>query len=273
MVVFKPSIACSMLHARLVWILIQRHAGIFQCQPHGIDRLDDAVVQVHADALALFQHGQATRLAVQAGVFDGDASPAADGGQQMELALLEAPLVTACHAHHAHHRCRRGQGNAGHATESRSDHRRAQVAHIVGKISGGQRLADLRHQPDESLADAEMIPGQEGFGELAAVQRHCSSFSLSSRRKISPAPTPRYAITRVRVRSRISSTSSELASVTARSLTSARSVVALAQGLVPGKQVFVKAGVLDRHRGVCRQGFDHALVGFGELAAPSLLVR
>ena len=79
MVRFKPSMAWSIFPLGFAGVFLDRHAGIIQRQPDGVDGLDDAIVQVHADALALFEHCQAAGLLGEAGVFDGDTSPGADG--------------------------------------------------------------------------------------------------------------------------------------------------------------------------------------------------
>ena len=48
---------------------------MFERQPDRVDILDDAIVQIHANALALFQDGQPALLDVEAQVFDRHADP------------------------------------------------------------------------------------------------------------------------------------------------------------------------------------------------------
>ena len=51
---------------------------VLERQRHGVDALDDAVVQLTADAVPLINHREALHLLVEAGVVDGD------GGMQGE---------------------------------------------------------------------------------------------------------------------------------------------------------------------------------------------
>src|SRR3972149_5490114 len=51
-------------------IFLNRALSIVQSQANGINRLDDPIVQVHANPLALFQDSEPLSLAVQASVLN-----------------------------------------------------------------------------------------------------------------------------------------------------------------------------------------------------------
>ena len=62
---------------------------IFQHQADGIDGLDDAVVQVHAKALALFQYRELLRLKVQLCVLNGDGGLRGEHLQHLLILVVE----------------------------------------------------------------------------------------------------------------------------------------------------------------------------------------
>jgi len=55
---------------RRLRIVLQQQGAMLKRQANGINRLDNAIVQIHPDPLALLQHRQAAHLLVQAGVLD-----------------------------------------------------------------------------------------------------------------------------------------------------------------------------------------------------------
>ncbi len=59
---FRPSMAWSILPWARARVFLIIHAGVIQRQPNGVDGLNDTIVQVHADAFALFEHCQAAGL-------------------------------------------------------------------------------------------------------------------------------------------------------------------------------------------------------------------
>ena len=118
MVLFRSLMAWSMRWRACLRVFFQQQAGMLEGQPDRVDRLDDAVVQVHADALALFQHGQAALLQVEAHVLDRRADPGADGGQELDLQLVEELRLAGGHAQHPQHPAAPGQREAGHLVEA-----------------------------------------------------------------------------------------------------------------------------------------------------------
>ena len=56
----------------LVGVLLDQLRHVLEGEAHGVDALDDPVVQVLADPLALVDDGQALDLLVQARVLDRD---------------------------------------------------------------------------------------------------------------------------------------------------------------------------------------------------------
>ena len=69
----------------LVRVVAQELRDVLEREPDRVDVLDDAVVEVLADALALVDDRQPLDLLVQAGVLDGD--PGVDG-ERLDEALI-----------------------------------------------------------------------------------------------------------------------------------------------------------------------------------------
>ena len=107
---------------------------MFQGQADGVDGLDDAVVQVHADALALFQHRQAALLQVEAHVFDHRAHPGADRGEELHFQLVERLGLAGGHAQHAQHPAPPVQRQQDHLVEA-VHHVLVQVRLVAGRLN------------------------------------------------------------------------------------------------------------------------------------------
>ena len=69
----SESIARSTRALGLAGLVLHQLRHVLEREAHGVDALDDAVVQVAADPLALLDDGQALDLLVEPGVLDGDA--------------------------------------------------------------------------------------------------------------------------------------------------------------------------------------------------------
>jgi len=63
----------------------QQQPGMFQRQTYGVYVLNDPIVKVHADALALFQYRQPALLQVEAHIFNSCAHPKADRGEELHF--------------------------------------------------------------------------------------------------------------------------------------------------------------------------------------------
>ena len=72
MTALRSSMAWSMRPRVRAGSCVQIEAPVVQRQAHRVDRLDDAVVQIHGDPLALLGDGQRLALPVQQRVFDGN---------------------------------------------------------------------------------------------------------------------------------------------------------------------------------------------------------
>ena len=127
---------------RLLRIVGQRQARRLQREAHGVDRLDDAVVQVHADAGPLFQDRQPADLLVEPRVADGDGRV---DGQHLHQRLIfgrEGPRAGVV-----------GQVEIAHRHAAGDDRQAQKGDHLrmPFRKAGRTRIVGQAFQPDEPV--------------------------------------------------------------------------------------------------------------------------
>src|SRR3990170_3007573 len=83
--------------------LVQTLGAVLQPEHRGVYRLDGAVVEVHANALPLFQEGQVSQLLVEPAGLPHHARPVGEGLEQLGLALREARALAVADSQGAQH--------------------------------------------------------------------------------------------------------------------------------------------------------------------------
>ncbi|MPM94536.1 hypothetical protein SDC9_141682 [bioreactor metagenome] len=74
---------------------------MFQGKTDRINGLDNAIMQVHANAITFFQNGQTAALHIKAGVLHGGGRPGTDGLQELNFQFIQRAGVAGGNAHGA----------------------------------------------------------------------------------------------------------------------------------------------------------------------------
>ena len=127
-------------------------------------------MQIHANALPLFEHSQTLPLAMQTRIFNRKASPCANGQQKFNLPLLKVAFPARGHTHHPNNTAPGCERHTGDRAKSCLHHRGAQIPQIFLRIFAGQGFACLGHDPDVSLPKLESLAGPKSVGGFSPVQ-------------------------------------------------------------------------------------------------------
>src|SRR3990170_2896882 len=252
-------------------IAFDQQAGMFQRQADGINGLDDAVVQVHADAFALFQHRQAPPLYVEAHTFDGSTDPRANGRQELHFQFVQRTRVAGSQTQHAHHALASGDGQAGHLMELFVIYVRVKIAavRVVHRDQAG--LVSLGDFTDHTFTQAVLFLGPQGFDNMPAVH-HALEHAAVFRAQIHLANFQLQIIQHLGQRFVQDLIDVGGGGQRGAELVQQRQIfVAAGEDAVALHQLAVDAGVDDGYRGISRQHFDHQLIGFGEFRGANFL--
>ena len=129
-----------------------QQAGMLQYQTHPINRLDDAIMQIHADAVAFFEDCQTAGIIVKAGILNCQPCPTTNGSDHLYIMIIERGGAARNRAKHPHQISTGRKRKTGHLFKASIHHRIAQITHVMRQVMTDSRLTAFCHEADHAFA-------------------------------------------------------------------------------------------------------------------------
>ncbi len=159
-------------------VFFKQQAGVFEGEPHRVDRLDDAVVQVHADAVAFLQDGEAATGDVQTDALDGGGHPGGDRLGKLHIRLVQRLRVAGSHAQHSHNTAAAIHGDDGHLVQTACFGEGVEVSVFVIREVEDDRDVTLRGASNRALADGELVALPQALHCFSLVDEQVESAAV-----------------------------------------------------------------------------------------------